>query len=282
MEKLLLFIKSYQPDFLRVEKLLASIGKFNTDNIPVLLSVNNDDYRYFRKRLPEAVDIIRDSDIVDCKLKDGWRYQQVIKAQVNRLNICNAYLCLDSDSEFIRPFSYADFLYDDKTPYTVMHESKAFKDTMELLGMDSADLFQSRALKATRQYFGTHGKAWDYGPSPYLWSTSVWRHFQDHFLGERKQNFEQFFREMEEKAALPSEAVIYGEYLLKTRVIDILPVEGYFKVYHYQEQYELEKDHFDLERLSKNYLGIIMQSNWDKAADAPPKPSFFDFLKRKS
>ncbi len=74
-----------------------------------------------------------------------------------------------------------------------------------------------------------------------------------------------------ELTALPHEAAIYGEYLLKTRLIDILPVEGFFKVFHYKEQFELERSQFDMERLKKNYMGIIMQSNWHHEDDMPPE-----------
>ncbi len=84
---------------------------------------------------------------------------------------------------------------------------------------------------------------------------------------------------MDEKPALPHEAAIYGEYLRKTRLIDILPVEGFFKVYHYQEQFELEKQWHDVERLSKNYLGIIMQSNWNGEAYESPK-TFWNWFKK--
>ena len=34
MHKLILFIKTYEPDFERVYKLLESIDEFNKDNIP--------------------------------------------------------------------------------------------------------------------------------------------------------------------------------------------------------------------------------------------------------
>ncbi|UFH56501.1 DUF6492 family protein [Spirosoma sp. KNUC1025] len=269
MEKLVLYIKSFRPDYKRVENLLHSIEKHNRDGIPVYISVNDSDYRFFKSRLPEGSTLLKDSDIVVCKIKDGWRYQQVVKAQLHRLNICENYFCIDSDSEFIRDFFVADFMYDDQTPYTVMHEAKSFLDTMELIGRDSADLFQSRALKAVRQTFGTHGKNWDYGPSPYLWSTKVWRHFHEYYLKPKKHSLESFFIEME-RIALPSEAVLYGEYLLKTRLIDIIPVEGFFKVYHFKEQFDLEEPYFDIERLKKNYMGIIKQSNWNDELQPAP------------
>jgi len=262
MEKIILYIKTYRPDFERVQNLMASIERFNTDAIPVFISVNDPDYKYFRDHLGGAFTLFRDSDLVKSKMKDGWRLQAIVKPHLYRANICENYLCVDSDAEFIRPFQRSDFMYNDETPYTIMHENKAFMEMLELIGKDSTNIFHVNALNAIRARFGTHGKTWDYGPNPHLWSTKVWQHFIEVWLAEQNHSFESFYREME-LTALPHEAAIYGEYLLKTRLIDIIPVEGFFKVYHYKEQFELEKPFHDIERLKKNYMGIIMQSNWN-------------------
>ncbi|MBV6878435.1 DUF6492 family protein [Epilithonimonas ginsengisoli] len=262
MHKLILFIKSYRPDFNNTENLLKSIQKYNCDNIPVYLSVNDIDYDYFKENLKyPTAKILRDSEIFEYPPDDGWRYQQIIKSNLYRLNICENYLCIDSDSEFIRNFYYSDFMYNESTPYTIMHESKGFLETMENIGIDSENIFFKEALRITRPFFGNTGKEWDYGPSPYLWNCNVWRHFNEVFLKNQNISFIDFFNKIDKKTP-PSECVIYGEYLLKTKLIDILPIEGLFKVYHYQKQFKLEKKFHNLEKLKKNYIGIIFQSNW--------------------
>lgn len=264
MHKFILFVKSYRPDFDRVINLLNSINEHNKDRIPVYISVNDLDYNFFAENInSDNFHLIKDSTIFHCSITDGWRYQQVIKANVYRLGICKNYLCIDSDSEFIRDFYYDDFLYDEDTPYTIMHESKNFLETMENIGKDSNKIFFKEALKATRPLFGNNGKIWDYGPSPYLWSCKVWQHFNEVFLKERHQDFLDFFNQID-AVTTPSECIIYGEYLLKTRLIDIIPVEGFFKVYHFQEQFNLEKKFHNVDKLKKNYLGVIFQSNWKK------------------
>ena len=279
MHKLILYIKTYKPDFARAQNLLHSIEQYNADDIPVYISVNDKDYKYFKNNLSGKFTMMRDSDIVVCKMKDDWRHQAIVKPQLYRLKICENYLCVDSDSVFIRPFKVVDFMYNDNTPYTIMHENKTFLDMLEILGMDSANIFHINAIKYIRERFGTHGKLWDYGPNPHLWSAKVWQHFNEIYLAEQKHTFESFYRETE-LSALPHEAAIYGEYLLKTNLIDIMPVEGFFKVYHYKEQFEMEKPYFDVERLKKNYMGIVMQSNWntDLAINAEAKESFLSRL----
>jgi hypothetical protein len=60
------------------------------------------------------------------------------------------------------------------------------------------------------------------------------------------------------------ETAAYGEYLLATKCIDIVPTGPFFKVYHWKEMWDFEKGTgLELEEnIKENYLGIIMQSNW--------------------
>lgn len=264
MHKLVLFIKTYEPDFDRVYKLLDSIERHNKDRIPIIISINDEHFDKFPTPYHNKYKVYKDSEITKTSIKEGWRYQQIIKASVYKLNICKNYLCIDSDSVFIRDFYYSDFLFDDDTPYTIMHESKDLMEFSEKIGMDSEEIFFKRTLRDTRPFFGNQGKKWDYGPSPYSWSCKVWQHLHEVYLKELNLSFDDFFTKIDEKSHSPSECCIYGEYLLKTKLIEIYPIEGYFKVYHYKKQYLKEKNKLSTEQLKKMYLGIIYQSNWDK------------------
>lgn len=264
MHDIVILIKTYKNDYDPYCKLIKSILKFNIDKIPVYVSVNDDDYDYFTKRNEhKELVIIKDSDIYQCTIKDGWRYQQVIKSQFYKLNLCKNYLCIDSDSEFINTFKKIDFLFDSNTPYTIIHEAKPFLEMMNQIGLDSNNIFFKNALSVTRKLIGNnHTKVWDYGPSPYLWSCLVWKDFNETFLKAKNMTFEDFMMEIDKETS-PSETVIYGEYLLKTNLIPIYPIEGFFKVYHYKKQFLLEKKFYNTEQLKKIYLGVIFQSNWD-------------------
>jgi len=264
MQKLILFIKSYKPDFERLDKLLTSVSLYNRDNIPVVISVNDQDFDSLPAQYHQKFKVYRDSEIVKTEITEGWRYQQIIKCNVYKLNICENYVSIDSDSVFIRDFYYSDFMYDDATPYTVMQESKDLLEMTERLGMDSETIFFKRALRDTRPFFGNKGKEWDYGPSPYIWNCKVWQHFNEVFLNDLNLTFDAFFNEIDKKSYSPCDYTLYGEYLLKTKLIPIYPIGSLFKVYHYKGQYKLEKNQLSLEQLSKIYLGLIYQSNWQK------------------
>ena len=262
---IILFIKSYKPDFKNVLNLLESIAKHNKDKIPVFLSVNDEDFLFFEKNISFNVNLLKDSDVVNCKIEDKWRYQQIVKSSVHKLNVCDAYLALDSDSEFITDFYKKDFLYKKGIPYTVMHESKGFQETMERINIDSNALFYKEATRATRTLLSIKdtSKIWDYGPSPYLWSTSVWQEIENFLEGEGK-TLERFLMEISSITS-PSENVIYGEYLRVFKPMEIIPIGPLFKVYHYEKQYALERKFHKLEKLEKVYLGVIFQSNWKRS-----------------
>jgi hypothetical protein len=55
MEKIILFIKTYKNDFIVFKKLLASIIKHNKDNLPLVVSVNDEDFDFFEKEFREEV-----------------------------------------------------------------------------------------------------------------------------------------------------------------------------------------------------------------------------------
>ena len=102
MDDIVLYCKSYSPDVFRVKILVDSINKYNSDNIPFYISVPNSDIKVFKETLGNNINIIPDEDIDSNN--GGWIGQQIIKSQFWKLNLCKNYLCLDSDSEFIRPF----------------------------------------------------------------------------------------------------------------------------------------------------------------------------------
>ena len=272
MHTLILFIKSYRNDYSSVKKLISSIYIFNKDNIPVYLSVNDEDYDFFKGKF-ENVALVKDSDIISCTIQDPWRYQQVIKSSVHKLGICKNYLCLDSDSEFITNFYLKNFLYKNDVPYTVMHESKFFLEMAENIDIDSSQIFFKNATRATRQLMDISDteKIWDFGPSPYLWSTKVWLEIEEYLI-RKNHTFESFLMAVSDITS-PSENVIYGEFLRTYKTMDIIPVGPFFKVYHFKKQYALEQKFHKLEKLQKVYLGIIFQSNW--------KRSFFNKLFKK-
>jgi hypothetical protein len=259
MNKIVLYTKTYRGDFERVKNLIESIKRYNKDNIPFYISIPKVDELLFKNGIDtDYVNIVFDEDIVNISIQN-WYTQQIIKSSFWKLGLCENYVMIDSDSYFIRDFYISDFMYDDITPYTVMHEQKdlfewssKYKD---LIGHDPKNGFMEDRKKIM-QVFDRRGRYYDFGPSPTIWSTKVWKSLETILINNNKT-----FTDLISYTA--SEFSWYGEFLLKYRVIDIIPIEPLFKVFHFKPQYEHYKQlEYTEKDFSENYMGIVIQSNY--------------------
>lgn len=255
MDNIVLYCKSYHRDVERVKILLNSIIQYNVDNIPFYISVPSQDVLLFKSVLgTEGYTLIED-ELID--QSSGWIGQQVIKAQFWKLGLSKNYLCLDSDSIFIRPFFKTDFLFNDDIPYTICHEQKElFEWSQKTLPFNPQESFK-QDRKKVMSLFGREGRYYDFGPSPVIWNSKVWEGLEENYI---KPNNLTFSKLIEYSA---SEFSWYGEYLLHSKLFPIYPAQPLFKVFHYKEQYiESKTKGYTLDNLAQNYLGVILQSNW--------------------
>jgi hypothetical protein len=267
MEKIVLYCKSYHRDLARVKRLLDSIKKHNKDNIPFYVSMPEDDRKLFKDTLgTDYVKFVNDEEIYSFDLdkqtqqQAGWYLQQVVKSSFWKLDLCENYVCIDSDSYFIRDFYISDFMYSNDTPYTVMHEQKElFEFTSryhEYIGHDPQIGFGDDRNKIMKM-FEREGRLYDFGPSPTIWSSKVWKLLYETQLKPKNLDIIDLIQ------TVPSEFTWYGEFLLKTLPIVIVPVQPLFKVFHFKPQYDFyKKQGYTEEIFSKNYMGIVLQSNF--------------------
>lgn len=258
MHKIVLYCKSYRNDIERIFRLCESIKKFNFDNIPVYISVPSNDMHLFNDI--ENVNLIED-ELVYNGNKPGWVQQQIVKSSFWKLGHAENYVCIDSDSYFIRPFYISDFMYDKDTPYTVFHEQKELFSWSSVrvnhLGFNPKDGFV-HDRKKIMDLFGRSGKYYDFGPSPIIWSSKVWKSLEEHYSIPNKLTFEDLL------SYSHSEFSWYGESLLAFKSIDIYPAEPLFKVFHYPLQYiEYKNSNVSEEMIAENYMGIVLQSNFN-------------------
>ena len=258
MEKIVLYCKSFNKDFERVKVLLESINKYNMDNIPFYISVPKNDYNLFSQL--ERANIIMDDDIFPL-VDNNWVSQQIIKSNFWKLNLTENYLCIDSDSYFIKPFYISDFLFNDDTPYTVIHEQKELFSwsvtKIKELGFDPKGGFIDDRKKIM-DLFNRQSRFYDFGPSPIIWSSKVWKSLEENYMIPNNLTFPQLIDYSH------SEFSWYGEALLAFKAIEIYPIEPLFKVFHYPQQYiEYKQQNVTEEMIAQNYMGIIMQSNFN-------------------
>lgn len=258
MYEIVLYCKTYHKDLNRVISLVDSVKKYNRENIPFYISIPKKDEQLFKNSIDTSyVNIVFDEDIFDTN-GQSWHNQQIVKSNFWKLNLCKNYVCIDADSYFIRPFSVSDFMYDNKTPYTVMHEHKEFFEWCDTsnLSFDPKEIFVAERQRVM-DLFNRKGIHFDFGPSPTIWSSKVWKSLENVYIRPNNFTFTQLIQ------TVPSEFTWYGEFLLFDETIKIIPRGPLFKVFHYKEQYDEFISKSNIDNLKKHYLGVVLQSNWN-------------------
>jgi len=263
MKDIVLYCKSYKNDLPLVKNLLTSIEKYNMDMIPVIISCPLLDIDLFKNELDGfKYRLINDELYTNVKTGNNWVDQQIVKASFWKLEEAENFLVLDSDSEFIRPFYKDDFLFKKTIPFTVCHEQKELFSWTSFnkkeLGFDPKKSYQEDRVRIKNVFENDNQRVFfDFGPTPVIWNYKVWKTL-DQILQSNKLHIEEAIQ------IVPSEFTWYGECLLFSEIIPLIPREPLFKVFHYKKQWEeyQNKNDIDYNLLSENYLGIIKQSNW--------------------
>lgn len=274
MPALCLYCKSFSTDLRRVVRLADSVAHFNADRLPFVVSVPQAELPLFREHLAgKEVTLIADEEIVRANRRlDGGQVaslpgnisQQIVKSEFWRLGLSDAYLCLDSDSVFIRPFKTDEYMAADGTPYTVMTE--AHELLFDALSRGKAAVIENfhREARLVQDVFGRAGRAYSFGPMPMVWHRAVWESLESEYLLPQGMTFADAIE------LAPLESRWYGEALLRYKAVDLRPCEPFFKVYHYA--WQLDKDRrqrIGLEQLARLYSGVIYQSSWERDMDWP-------------
>lgn len=269
-----LYCKSYRTDLRRVIRLAQSVQQFNFERIPFVVSVPRDDLILFKDHLVTyQVDVIEDEMTLACapyadshilRNMPGHLSQQIVKAEYWRLNISNAYLCLDSDAIFIRPFCQSDFLWQRDIPYTVMDESHEHLETCLQTGKSAVIDAYLKEASSVQTLLHRPGRHYAFGPFPLAWHRAVWESLEREYLSPNGTNL------MEAIIKAPLESRWYGEALLRYQAIPLMPCQPFFKVYHYAWQFDEDRRRgIEQEHLSKIYAGVIYQSAWERNMDWP-------------
>ena len=157
---------------------------------------------------------------------------------------------------------------DQHIPYTVIHESKDLLCFAARRGENKILEDYCEIRRKFQTIFQRKGKLFDFGPTPVIWSSKVWEGLHETYALDKGTNIVDMLK------AFPCELLWYGEYLLHSQALPLVPIEPLFKVYHYREQFEegqMLGDNEDV--LGNNYFGVVMQSNWNRSLDSRQKVS---------
>jgi hypothetical protein len=268
LKDIVLYCKSYSKDFLRLKRLLSSIEEFNQGNLPFCISTPQRE----RALLEEVIgkvgyQWVSDESIVAANPRanmaqyeamPGSLSQQIVKSEFWRLGLAENYLCLDSDCLFIRPFTAADFLSVDGTPYTVLHQNKELFQIATNRGHHKVERDLRAEADRVQSLFGRVGPRYYCAPAPFIWSARVWESLDRNLLEPSGKTLWDFISPQH------PETLIYGEALMKFKAIPLLAIEPLFRAYHYDWEYYLFRRLGETtEKLKQNFMGVLYQSTWE-------------------
>jgi hypothetical protein len=248
--------------------LLSSIEEFNQGNLPFYISTPQRE----RALLEEVIgkvgyQWVSDESIVAANPRanmaqyeamPGSLSQQIVKSEFWRLGLAENYLCLDSDCLFIRPFTAADFLSVDGTPYTVLHQNKELFQIATNRGHHKVERDLRAEADRVQSLFERVGPRYYCAPAPFIWSARVWESLDRNLLEPSGKTLWDFISPQH------PETLIYGEALMKFKAIPLLAIEPLFRAYHYDWEYYLFRRLGETtEKLKQNFMGVLYQSTWE-------------------
>lgn len=267
LQNIVLYCCTFSRDLFRTVRMAESVTKHNKSKIPFYISVPDEEISLFQEKLKGIpVNILGEQEIFRAnpkldikKLYDvpGGIRQQVIKSEFWRLGKSENYLVLDADCVFIRDFDESDFIAKDKIPYSVIHEGRDLLQATNQFGPERTRAHFLADREPIKAAIGRHGITYDYGYAPFLWSTKVWKSFDEHYLTPKNLNF------LDAILYCGSEFTWYGESLVNYQAIPIYPREQLFRHYHYENQLWIDRVlGYTETKLAKDYMGVVYQSNW--------------------
>ena len=271
--QLVFLLKSYSQDFELAARMVASFHKFNQDQIPLFIVVPDSDQKLFEPLLEEGVTLISESRFGEYLVSEpvhgmraGYINQEIVKLSFWELGLTENYFCVDSDAEFIRPFTVADFMFDPETPYSVLVQD------LELAVEPAyySQYWQSREKEIThiadlldldpRVILTCHGHQ--------VFSTQVLESFRNDFLAPRGWSYRDAL------AQAPYEFTWYNLWLQKTTLHEIHPREPWVKVFHHEGQYlEYVSRGVSVEDLARGYLAVVINSSFSRELPQTPSAS---------
>lgn len=255
------FLKTYKNDYDRAECLVDSFKKYNEDLLPLFIACPKKDMILFERLKSDNISLICEEDICqdifheDGKWSAGYLNQEIYKLAFWELELCENYMCIDSDALFIRPFYKKDFMYDDETPYTSLEEDNDLR----------SDYYYSRLYWNGRmEWIRRIEDEMDYHPY-HLLTCHGFQIFSSRVLKSLKNDFMKIkgygYKDLIEIA--PYEFSWYNFWLQKNQTIELHQVECMFKCFHLKQHHiACVLSGMKIEDWAKGYIGIIVNSNY--------------------
>lgn len=243
--------------------MVKSFKQFNKESIQLFISVPASEEMKFRSftRYRNVTLLTDESYAKDSLvaqgywgLSMGYINQEICKLSFWTTGLCSNYLCVDSDTIFVRDFFIYDFMYDDSTPYSVLfsdkdlYTEKHYREFGVWRKSQIAKIF-SAVENADPRQLTCHGLT--------VLNSAVLRDFKLKYMEKNNMSYGDLLE------ISPYEFSWYNAWLQKSNVIPVVGVEPFFKTFHMRIDYIASR--FKLirvEDIATQYVGIVLNSNW--------------------
>lgn len=267
--------KTYKEDLKRFEKMLKSFDVYNKDGVKLFVSVPEVDLELFKQFRSENIEILTDESYAKeyfstemfFGMSVGYVNQEICKLSFWETGTSENYLCIDSDVEFIRDFHVSDFMFDEKTPYTVLVMDKDL--SIEAHYQDFWH-FRSSLIKKTYDAIGLNDPRQRTCHGMQVLNAKVLKSLKNDFMAENGYDYKKLIE------IAPYEFTWYNAWFQKCGLVKEYAVEPFFKTFHMRLDYTFSRlKMLKKQDLAKAYVGIIMNSNWEKNTDKYKKANFW-------
>jgi len=270
VENLALMLKSFSGDFELAKRCIYSFNQFNIEGLNLFLVVPESDASQFSELAGAKVTIVSEQPIESYfvhesvnGIRPGYINQEIVKLGFWELNLAQNYLCVDSDAEFIRPFTESDFMFDASTPFSVLVQDLELAVEPEYF----TQYWRSRSEQLIKiaDYVGLDSRVILTCHGHTVFSAKILKDFKDSFLTPRGWSYADALE------VAPYEFSWYNMWLQKCQLIDIHPREPWFKVFHHENQHlEYVMRGITLADIARGYLGVVVNSSFAREFDAQP------------
>jgi hypothetical protein len=190
-------------------------------------------------------------------IRPGYINQEIIKLAFWEKVLCENYLCMDSDGEFIRDFYISDFMYDDDTPFTILVEDNELAVEPEYynkywVGREKLiRTIQKEVGLVDTRILTCHGFA--------ILSCKVLESLYKKYMLLNNLTYRDLL------CVAPYEFSWYNMWLQKDKTIPIEFREHIFKYFHHKNHHlEYLQKGITLQDISRGYIGVVINSNYSR------------------
>lgn len=259
-----LLCKSYAGDLEYAQRMVASFNRNNRESLHLYLVVPDSDVPAFGALTGANVTVMSEQPLEKyfthgpvLGIREGYINQEIVKLAFWELGLLDNYFCVDSDAEFIRPFGRADFMRNEREPYSVLVEDNELKVEPLYYG----EYWQSReqAMRRIQAEVGLDDPVVRTCHGHQVFSSIVLRSFAEEFLAPRHWTYLDALR------IAPYEFSWYNMWLQKARLIAIHQREPLVKVFHHENQHlEYILRGVTIDDIARGYLAVVVNSNYSR------------------